>query len=407
MNGHTPPPPLASLPSQRSVLPVIVEQNAAHVEAVTPLNVNKLVTLRFVLVAFVDKRVALVNLERLVEVVATMRPSLSVDRTPFVMPVSHALPEKLASVVEALLKICSALHVFRSARAVDDAAATVIDEPRLKPAPLIVPKEPEIKPEPMVVVETTRPLLSVERSADVNDVNHVPPVLVNCVVVARVALKSPTTVEDACDTKPEVNVARLETPSVDESVVAPVTPSVPANEPLPPANVPTDATLVYRFVELAVVAKNEVDVACVSVTFPENVLAPLQLLMSARSVLDAAVIVMEFPRAKFVPFIVPNDPDISPDPIEVVATTEPSTLVERRALARLVIAKDVEVACVSVALPLKVFTPVQVLVFARRVEDAAVTVTLDPRAKSVPLIVPNEPLIKPEPIVVVEVRRPF
>ena len=239
MNGHTPPPPLASLPSQRSVLPVIVEQNAAHVDAVTPLNVNKLVTLRFVLVAFVDKRVALVNLERLVEVVATMRPSLSVDRTPFVMPVSHALPEKLASVVEELANDCKPVHVL-----------------------LLASK----------VVEATE---------------------------------------------------------------------------------------------------------------------------------------MELPLAKLVPLIVPRDPEINPDPIEVVATIEPSTLVDRSALARLVIAKDVEVACVSVALPLKVFTPVQVLVFARRVEDAAVTVIEAPRLKSVPLMVPREPEMSPEPIVVVDTTRPF
>jgi len=69
--------------------------------------------------------------------------------------------------------------------------------------------------------------------------------------------------------------------------------------------------------------------------------------------------------------------------------------------------KEVEVACVSVTLPLKVLVPLHVLVSERRVDDAAETVMDEPRAKFVPLIVPNEPLIKPEPIVVVETRSPF
>ena len=113
------------------------------------------------------------------------------------------------------------------------------------------------------------------------------------------------------------------------------------------------------------------------------------------------------PRAKLVPLIVPSDPLIKPEPIVVVATIEPSTLVDRSALARLVIAKDVEVACVSVTLPLKVFTPLHVFVLASKVEEAAVTVIESPLPKFVPLIVPSEPLIKPEPIVVVETTRPL
>jgi hypothetical protein len=53
------PAPAASLPSQRSALPVIEVQKAAQVVAVTPLKVSPPVTARFVVVAFVD--VALVN----------------------------------------------------------------------------------------------------------------------------------------------------------------------------------------------------------------------------------------------------------------------------------------------------------------------------------------------------------
>ena len=52
VKGHDPPPPLASFPSQRSELPVIVEQKALQVEAVTPPNVRRPVTSRLVLVAF-------------------------------------------------------------------------------------------------------------------------------------------------------------------------------------------------------------------------------------------------------------------------------------------------------------------------------------------------------------------
>ena len=78
------------------------------------------------------------------------------------------------------------------------------------------------------------------------------------VVDARVLLKSPTTVDDACDTKPPPNVPRpvkVEapvTPSVEESVVAPVTPKVPAKEPVPPTNVPIVALFEKRSVEVAV-----------------------------------------------------------------------------------------------------------------------------------------------------------
>ena len=150
------------------------------------------------------------------------------------------------------LKVLTPLQVFVLASNVEDAAVIVTESPRAKFVPLIVPKEPLMSPEPIVVVETTRPFESVERSADVSEVSQVEPVLVNCVVLARVALKSPTTVEEACETNPEVNVARLETLSVEERVVAPVTSSVLENVPVPPVKLPIVALLEKRDVEVAV-----------------------------------------------------------------------------------------------------------------------------------------------------------
>ena len=67
VKGHTLPAPVASFPSQRSALPVIVEQNAAHVEAVTPPKVRRPVMSRLVEVAFVERNIVEVSFERLVE----------------------------------------------------------------------------------------------------------------------------------------------------------------------------------------------------------------------------------------------------------------------------------------------------------------------------------------------------
>jgi len=122
--------------------------------------------------------------------------------------------------------------VFLSDKSVLEAAEIVIEPPLLKFVPLIVPRDPEINPEPIVVVETTSPFSFVARSALVTPVNHVDPVLVNAVVDARVLLKSPTTVDEACETKPLVNVPN------PVKVDAPVTPSVPPNVPLPAFRVP-------------------------------------------------------------------------------------------------------------------------------------------------------------------------
>ena len=221
----------------------MVEQNAAHVEAVTPLKVRRPLSARLLEVALVDRRVFEVSFERLVEVVAATRPFSSVERTPLMMLVSHVLP-----------------------------------------------------------------------------------LFVNCVVVARVLEKSPTTVEEAWETKPLPKVPR------------------PVNVPLPPVKVPILALLENRALELAVVLKKEVEVACVRVTLPVNVFAPVQLLMSASSVEEAAVTVMDEPRAKSVPLIVPKEPLIKPEPMVVVDTTRPFSSVARSAEVRLVTCKLVVVA---------------------------------------------------------------
>lgn len=107
------------------------------------------------------------------------------------------------------------------------------------------------------------------------------------------------------------------------------------------------------------------------------------------------------------PLPTPRMPDSLSTPIEVVATIDPSAFVERIAFVRFVIAKEVEVACESVTFPVNVFAPLQVLMSERSVEDAALIVIELPRAKLVPLIVPREPEINPEPMVVVETTRPF
>ena len=112
-------------------------------------------------------------------------------------------------------------------------------------------------------------------------------------------------------------------PSVEESVVAPVTPSVPANVPFPPLSAPIVALFENRFVEEAVVVKNEVDVACVSVRLPLNVFTPLHVFVLASKVEDAAVMVILDPRAKSVPLIVPSEPEINPEPMVVVDVRGP------------------------------------------------------------------------------------
>ena len=137
---------------------------------------------------------------------------------------------------------------------------------------------------------------------------------------------------------------------MDESVAAPVTPSVPVNDPLPPVKVPMVALLLYKLVELASVAKKFVVVAFVRVTFPVNVLTPVHVLVFASNVEEAAVTVIEEPRLKSVPLIVPKEPLMSPEPIVVVETTRPFESVERSAdVSEVSQVEPVLVNCVVVA----------------------------------------------------------
>ena len=176
MKGQAPPPLPPSSPSQRLAPPVIEVQKSSQLFPVTPPKERSPVTSRLVLVALVERSTVDVSFERLVEVVAATRPSLSVDRTPFVIPVSHALPEKLASVVEELANDCNPVHVLLLARRVEDAAVTVTLEPRAKSVPLMVPSEPEISPEPIVVVDTSFPFSSVESRAEARKEKYCDPV---------------------------------------------------------------------------------------------------------------------------------------------------------------------------------------------------------------------------------------
>ena len=73
-------------------------------------------------------------------------------------------------------------------------------------------------------------------------------------------------------------------------------------------------------------------------------------------------------------------------PIVVVAYTEPSARVARREFVRPVIAKVEEVAFVKVVF-WKLFVPEKVLLFASKVEDAAVIVMFAVPSKETPLIV--------------------
>ena len=88
-------------------------------------------------------------------------------------------------------------------------------------------------------------------------------------------------------------------------------------------------------------------VAPVAVMF-WNAFVPEKVLLFARSVELAAVTVIESPLLKVVPFTVPREPVMRPEPIEVVATTTPCAFVERRALVRPVKPSAVVVALFAV-----------------------------------------------------------
>lgn len=115
---------------------------------------------------------------------------------------------------------------------------------------------------------------------------------------------------------------------------------------------PSDAVCAKRLVDDAVVLKRLVVVALASVVLPVKLLVPEKVLLLARSVEEAAVIVMVVPGTKEVPLMRPS---------ELEATTEPFALVERMPLVMLPIARAVVVALVRVTAPVKVLAPLQVL----------------------------------------------
>ena len=66
-------------------------------------------------------------------------------------------------------------------RSVDDAAVTVIDPPLLRVVPLMVPRVPERRLVPMDEVAITFPVASVERSAEASDERYAEPETVRAV----------------------------------------------------------------------------------------------------------------------------------------------------------------------------------------------------------------------------------
>ena len=109
--------------------------------------------------------------------------------------------------------------------------------------PLAMGRMPVMNPAPMEVVPTICPAELVERSALVRPVSHVVPLLVACVVDALPLESRPTTVEDACETKPFAKVPR------PVKMEVPVTPKVDENVPAPPVSVPTGEMFEYERVE--------------------------------------------------------------------------------------------------------------------------------------------------------------
>ena len=151
-----------------------------------------------------------------------------------------------------------------------------------------------------------------------------------------------------------------------------------------------------------------------------KVLSPENVLLSLRSVEDAAETVMEPPTLEFVPLIVPNEPVSLLVPIEVVATTWPLASVERSALVRLgnqtvpKVRRDEEACCgvrtgVRVGESVKGLLPENVLLSPRSVEEAAVPVLIQaPFTEKQPLemLIPP-PVERKEVVALVMFRRPF
>ena len=87
------------------------------------------------------------------------------------------------------------------------------------------------------------------------------------------------------------------------------------------------------YVALKFVAQPVVIVPRVVEALPK-MLSPVNVLLFARSVEEAAVTVIESPLAKVVPLMVPSVPEMYPAPTVVVPTICPAELVERSASVR-------------------------------------------------------------------------
>ena len=122
-----------------------------------------------------------------------------------------------------------------------------------------------------------------------------------------------------------------------------------------------------------------------------KILFPLKVLLLARRVDDAAVIVYVPFSATVVPLIVARLPERRLVPIVDVAITLPLL-----STARIELERPVNHAVVSVVSVVEAFAkelrPVQVLLLERRVEEAAVTVTEPPAVSVWPLMVPRFPV---------------
>ena len=126
-------------------------------------------------------------------------------------------------------------------------------------------------------------------------------------------------------------------------------------------------------------------------------LLPEKVLLSERSVVDAAPMVMLEPALNVVPFIVPRLPVNRFVPIEDVAITFPFWSVDKMLLEIPENHVVPSVASVDDALA-KFCKPVQELLFARSVDDAAVMVNEPPAVTEVPLIVASAPVKRLVPI---------
>ncbi len=164
------------------------------------------------------------------------------------------------------------------------------------------------------------------------------------------------------------------------------TPSPPLKYPLMAESAPSDAVCAKRLVEEAMVAKKVDDVALAKVLLPEKVLS------FASNVEEAAVIVILVVPSKSVPLMFL--PVWSAVAVEALPVRAPTNVVNHAVVPERSVVEALE----------NWLRPVQLFAFERSVEDAAVIVMSAVPLKSVPLIfrpvwsavaVPALPLIEP------------